>query len=73
MLKQECLKWSYRYIASISINSCLLTSLEETLRVQYQTSFLYSQELSLQRKATLLLCFYCYRFFSSTEVSMLTS
>lgn len=34
--------FGYCYIANVTIISCLLTSLEEILRAQHQTSFLYS-------------------------------
>uniref|UniRef100_A0A4W6E1Q7 VWFD domain-containing protein n=1 Tax=Lates calcarifer TaxID=8187 RepID=A0A4W6E1Q7_LATCA len=42
LISQFISMFHYRDIANVSINSCLLTSLEEMLQVQYQTSFLYS-------------------------------
>ena len=34
-------RFLYGYIANVSINSCLLTSLEEILQFQHQTPFLF--------------------------------
>jgi len=42
---KETSKFCCCYIASVTISSCLLASVEETLQVQHQTSFLYSQRV----------------------------
>ena len=66
-LKVLYVTFCYDYIANVSINSCLLTSLKEILQVHHQDSFLYLPRIvpssGRQHQYKLLFGFYFYPLF----------